>query len=269
MFPAASAVYLTAPLAAVVLFLCPNISVPEKSHAHPWPLAALPCHVPPPPQRRRASRGRQQRRGAHASPTAVTSVCMQSQTRPATPPTGAPMQVGRWVGRLRVGTAVAQRETEGCDVQRQPPPCPACTVAVSPGTHPDSLPAEAVRLAIDGGTSIVQLREKSADGGPFLQQVSGGPCGGGRTCVLVGVPRGVVILCAFVPKSAALACPNLLLRPHPAPAALVTCTCCHHRLPLAPSCPHPAGRRGSGGLQVTRSAAAHQRQGGCGAGSGR
>lgn len=31
--------------------------------------------------------------------------------------------------------------------------------------------AEAVRLALDGGTTIVQLREKRADGGPFLQQV--------------------------------------------------------------------------------------------------
>jgi len=32
-------------------------------------------------------------------------------------------------------------------------------------------PAGAVRLAIDGGATIVQLREKRADGGPFMQQV--------------------------------------------------------------------------------------------------
>lgn len=32
--------------------------------------------------------------------------------------------------------------------------------------------AEAVQLAIDGGATIVQLREKRADGGPFMQQAS-------------------------------------------------------------------------------------------------
>ncbi|KAL4420336.1 hypothetical protein ABPG77_006143, partial [Micractinium sp. CCAP 211/92] len=32
--------------------------------------------------------------------------------------------------------------------------------------------AEAVRLALDGGTTIVQLREKNADGGPFLREAA-------------------------------------------------------------------------------------------------
>lgn len=31
--------------------------------------------------------------------------------------------------------------------------------------------AEAVRLALDGGTTVVQLREKKCDGGYFTQQV--------------------------------------------------------------------------------------------------
>lgn len=49
-------------------------------------------------------------------------------------------------------------------------PCRTCYLSPT-SLRPRIAPAEAVRLAIDGGTTIVQLREKRADGGPFLQQV--------------------------------------------------------------------------------------------------
>ena len=50
------------------------------------------------------------------------------------------------------------------------------------------LHAEAVQLALDGGATVVQLREKDAEGGAFLEQVGWRCCRGGWVCSRMGQP---------------------------------------------------------------------------------
>lgn len=57
------------------------------------------------------------------------------------------------------------------------PPCRLthhCCCPAFPSPWPSCLPAEAIQLALDGGVTVVQLREKDIEGGAFMEQVGQG-----------------------------------------------------------------------------------------------